>query len=146
SDLHRGIDTFASQFTSKSWKDDVRRACAETAEALGEPFRECFFVVDDKMQRSRDYLAVVFGNRRGGSLWAKKNVLHSSQRVSNSVPGKGKISHLFQVELPGFNEKGPSAAASATTTKKFCPHDPGFILPASGTCDLAQPSCTVCGS
>ena len=142
--LDAGIDAFAGHEMGSAWKDEVRRVVGEAEILFNESFRECFFLVNDNRQRSNEYLAIVFGQNRGGSVWARKNAIHSTRQVKNSAPLIGKNSHLFEVVMPGFIEKGPKKGSAAETTRLVCPST-RVQLPLNGKCDIAQPGCAICG-
>lgn len=142
SDLDRGLTEFAEYQSSLSKREEVLRVCDEVSEYLKQPFRECFFVVSEDRIRTQDYLAIVFGDRRSASVWAKKNVIHCITQVRNSMRLKNKI-YIFQVELAGFHEKGDTAFRAGESGKKICPST-NLELPLSGRCDEARPDCNVC--
>jgi hypothetical protein len=144
SDLDRGLTEFGEFESSPAKRTEVLRVCDEMESILNAQFRECFFVVDDTRTRTQDYLAIVFGNRRGGSVWAKKNVIHTTAQVRNSAPYKNSLT-LFQLELSGFHEKGSAGKKQAEIKKPLCPYSQ-LELPLNGKCDDARPGCPVCAT
>ena len=144
SDLDRGLTEFAEYQSNLSKREEVLRVCDEVSEYLKQPFRECFFVVNEDRIRTQDYLAIVFGDRRSASVWAKKNVIHCITQVRNSTRLKNKI-YIFQVELAGFHEKGDKQVHAGGSVKKVCPLT-HLELPMSGKCDNETADCPVCQS
>lgn len=143
SDLQRGLTEFGEYSSEPSKRDDVLRVCEEMENILGTPFRECFFVTNDTKSRSSHYLAIVFGNRQGASVWAMKNAIHATAKVRNSMPYRDSTK-IFQVELAGFHEKGHATKKPFGASQATCPTS-GYYLPVNGLCDYATPDCTVCG-